>query len=246
MRFIDLFAGLGGFHLALKNLGHSCVFASEVQPELQSLYELNFGLRPAGAIRKVRPEDIPSYDILCAGSPCQPFSKAGEQNGLSCPKWGDLFDFAVAILEHHKPRYLLLENVSNLTRHNGGKTWQAIQGRLETLGYETDYAFLSPHQFGIPQIRERVFIVGSRSRHGLGGFVWPKPIDTALSIQDVLDNNPDEARRLPPHVRRCLGVWQRFIREIPRNDELPAFPIWLMEVGAAYPYRERTPHALVP
>src|SRR6478736_2261643 len=98
MKFIDLFAGLGGFHLALKRLGHKCVFASEIDENLATLYEKNFGLKPVGDIRKVKATKIPKHDILCAGSPCQPFSKAGEQQGLDCPRWGDLFNSIIRIL----------------------------------------------------------------------------------------------------------------------------------------------------
>src|SRR5262245_48570197 len=97
MRFIDLFAGLGGFHLALGRLGHRCVFASEIDDDLAELYEDNFGFRPRGDIRSVKVSEIPAHEILCAGSPCQPFSKAGDQNGLNCPKWGDLLDYVVTI-----------------------------------------------------------------------------------------------------------------------------------------------------
>jgi DNA (cytosine-5)-methyltransferase 1 len=102
MRFIDLFAGLGGFHLALAELGHKCVFASELDPRLRELYERNHHLRPEGDIRDIAVEDIPSHDILCAGFPCQPFSKAGDQKGFDCPKWGDLFEFVINAIEYHK------------------------------------------------------------------------------------------------------------------------------------------------
>ena len=105
LKFIDLFAGLGGFHLALSKLGHRCVFASELDPDLAALYQKNFGLMPAGDIRKVKLKDIPKHDVLCAGFPCQPFSKAGEQRGLKCPQWGDLIDYVIAILRRHKPQF---------------------------------------------------------------------------------------------------------------------------------------------
>ena len=91
MRFIDLFAGLGGFHQALESIGHECVFASELNNDLADLYERNFGVRPHGDIRQAI-DQVPAHDILCAGFPCQPFSKAGEQKGFDCPQWGDLYD----------------------------------------------------------------------------------------------------------------------------------------------------------
>jgi DNA (cytosine-5)-methyltransferase 1 len=114
MRFIDLFAGLGGGgHQALGRLGHVGVFASELDADLAALYEKNFGLKPHGDIRTAY-EKVPPHDILCAGFPCQPFSKAGDQKGFDCPQWGDLFDYVVKILDQHRPRYLMIENCRNL------------------------------------------------------------------------------------------------------------------------------------
>jgi len=173
VRFVDLFAGLGGFHIALTRLGHTCVFASELDKNLRDLYEKNFGIKSHGDIRSVRVSDIPSHDILCAGFPCQPFSKAGEQKGFDCPKEGDLFDYVMRIILYHNPRYLIVENVPNLKRHDEGNTWRRLARRLKRAGYNIESAHLSPHQFGIPQIRERVFIVGSRA--SLREFAWPRP-----------------------------------------------------------------------
>ena len=243
LRFVDLFAGLGGFHVALTGLGHRCVFASEIDPALRDIYEKNFGIRPEGDIRGIAPAEIPKHDILCSGSPCQPFSKAGDQEGFECPKWGDLFDYVLAILGHHKPKYIIFENVPNLTRHNGGKTWDALESSLREVGYVIERHFLSPHEFGVPQIRERVFIVGSRS--GLARFRWPDPIPNAtLSIRSVLDETPEHAQQLSPQVLKCLAAWQRFIQAFPKGEELPSFPIWSMEFGATYPYETETPHAI--
>jgi len=243
MQFADLFAGLGGFHLALSRLGHTCVFASEINEKLRTLYEKNFGIKPKGDIRNVSISNIPAHDILCAGFPCQPFSKAGEQQGFECPKWGDLFDYVVRIVEHHKPRYLLIENVPNLEKHNEGKTWGDLANKLNNAGYAIDAKRLSPHFFGIPQIRERIFIVGSLS--GLSKFKWPdERRDVTLSLTSVLDENPEEARQLSPQVIKCLKVWQSFLKSFPKNEELPSFPIWSMEFGATYPFEDTTPFAI--
>ena len=194
MRFIDLFAGLGGFHLALKSLGHRCVFACEVDPDLRDIYHKNFGIAPNGDIRKIRIDEIPPHDILCAGFPCQPFSKAGKQKGTLCPKWGDLFNYVLRVLRKHQPRYVLLENVPNLKYHNNGETWKGMQKRLKRCGYDVDTDLLSPHSFGIPQIRKRLFIVGARK--GLNGFEWPSTSACDLSINSILDDKPKDARLL--------------------------------------------------
>lgn len=161
LRFIDLFAGLGGFHLALKQLGHKCVFACEIDEVLTALYEKNFGLRPHGDIRILDLGNVPSHDILCAGFPCQPFSKAGGQEGFRCPQWGDLIDYVIKILRMYKPQYFIIENVPNLVRHGQGKTWRTIEHRLRLAGYSVSDALLSPHQFGVPQIRDRAFILSA-------------------------------------------------------------------------------------
>lgn len=240
MRFIDLFAGLGGFHQALARFGHNCVFASEVDIELAGLYEKNFGIRPYGDIRRSY-LDVPAHDILCAGFPCQPFSKAGDQLGFDCPQWGDLFDYVLKILVRHEPRFLIIENVPNLMRHNDGETWDKICARLRRAGYAIDSGRLSPHLFGVPQIRERALIVGDRK--GLSSFAWPAPTHSAeeVSITSALDRKPKDARPLSPAAVRYIEAWQDLLERLPRDEQLPSFPIWAMEFGATYPYRNQTP-----
>lgn len=240
LRFIDLFAGLGGFHQALSSLGHRCVFASELNPALAKLYKLNFEIEPVGDIRDTY-LNVPAHDILCAGFPCQPFSKAGEQLGFDCPQWGDLFDYVIKILERHQPEYLIIENVPNLMKHDGSKTWGRIEDRLRSVGYAIKSSKLSPHMFGIPQIRERAIIVGARE--GLDTFAWPKPTHKPdeLDIRSVLDKNPIDASPLPPAFLRYLEAWQVLLDALPADAHLPSFPIWAMEFGASYPILISTP-----
>lgn len=240
MKFIDLFAGLGGFHVGLTNLGHECVFACELDAGLRTVYESNFGLKPEGDIRKVKTADVPAHDILCAGFPCQPFSKAGAQPGFGCEKNGTLFDEVTRIVAYHKPEFVMLENVPNLKRHNKGKTWQLIYEKLEELGYKADADLYSPHEFGIPQIRQRVMIVARRKN--LDGFEWPKrPENPNPMLTSILESNPGDARQLSSQVVECLEVWQEFLELIPATDPLPSWPIWSMEFGATYEFEERSP-----
>ena len=150
-------------------------------------------IKPHGDIRQVDLKAIPDHDILCAGFPCQPFSKAGNQKGFDCPQWGDLFDYIINILRLRKPQFVMIENVPNLIRHNGGKTWAKILHRLRLVGYKVSDGKLSPHHVGVPQVRERAFIVGSRDV--LAGFCWPerqKSVET--SIRTILDKQPNDAR----------------------------------------------------
>ncbi|MQY52687.1 DNA cytosine methyltransferase [Rhodocyclus gracilis] len=242
-RFIDLFAGLGGFHLALDRLGGKCVFAAEWKEHLRDLYEENFGMRPEGDITKVHPEDVPNHDVLTAGFPCQPFSKAGEQLGFECTEQGNLFFNVAAILKKKKPTYFILENVPNLLKHDEGRTWLEIQKILgKELCYDIRAERFSPHNFGIPQIRDRVYIVGSLLP--LDGFKWPETSDVETNIGAVLEDNPADAKKLSAQVKECLEVWDEFLKASPPNVELPSFPLWSMEWGATYPYEEMTPHEL--
>ena len=243
MRFIDLFAGLGGFHLALQQLGHQCVFACELDPSLRKIYKENHGLTPEGDIRQVKLDEIPQHDILCAGFPCQPFSKAGEQDGFGCKIWGDLFTRVVAIMNRHKPEFVLLENVPNLIKHDEGKTWIEVERSLKEAGYVTDKKILSPHEFGVPQIRDRVYIVARRGE--LRDFDWPeRRTFPDLHVKSVLSKNPPDAKALPKQVVDCLEMWQRFIHRFPKNLDLPSFPIWAMEFGANYPYEKFSPASM--
>ena len=131
LKFIDLFAGLGGFHLALREFGYQCVFACEIDPQLNALYERNFGCEPALDIREVNiDDDIEDHDILCAGFPCQPFSQANHGGkGFECPKWGNLFYYVIDILRARKPQYFILENVAYLVKHNGWRNVAENAGR---------------------------------------------------------------------------------------------------------------------
>jgi DNA (cytosine-5)-methyltransferase 1 len=244
MKFVDLFAGLGGFHLALQRLGHKCVFACEIDEGLSQLYDRNFGLKPGGDITRIRAHEVPAHDFLCAGFPCQPFSKAGEQAGLECDKWGNLFGAITRIVRAHRPRFVLLENVANLERHDAGRTWnQRIRRRLIDAGYSVDAKLLSPHLFGIPQVRPRFFIVAARD--GLGNFKWPEPMkDVKLSVTSVLDANPPEAKRLSKHQVDCLNVWQDFLDRSPSETSLSGFPRWSMEWKATYPFERSTPYGI--
>ena len=178
-RFIDLFAGLGGFHFALSQLGHNCVFASEIREDLRKLYQINFPqTRIEGDITKIDPSDIPAHDILCAGFPCQPFSQAGKRQGFNDEKdRGNLFYTICDIIDFHHPRYIMLENVSNLKGHDGGNTWATIKRMLEERDYEVQERILSPHQFGtIPQHRKRIYIVCEHHSFGhLEHFRFPEP-----------------------------------------------------------------------
>lgn len=160
--FIDLFAGIGGFRLALESIGGKCVFSSEINDHACKMYEENFGDNPYCDITTLDPKNIPDFDILCAGFPCQSFSICGKQKGFIDKTRGTLFFDIVRILKEKKPKAFILENVKNLTTHDKGRTLTIITDTLNDLGYSVNYKVLNAKNFGIPQNRERILIVGSR------------------------------------------------------------------------------------
>ncbi len=243
LKFIDLFAGLGGFHSALSELGHNCVFASEIDEDLRTLYKTNFGLDCAGDITKIDISTIPQHDMICAGFPCQPFSKAGNQNGLKDIANGNLFDKIMEIADFHNPEYIFLENVPNLKGHDEGKTWKYIYDKL-SVNYDVKEDVLSPHKFGIPQHRSRIYIVCRlKSKGGLWNFEFPQgDFKGTLSIKSILEKNPTEYTSLKEETKNHIAVWQEFLDNL-KSEEVPRFPIWAMEFGASYKYENEAPFA---
>jgi DNA (cytosine-5)-methyltransferase 1 len=245
MKFVDLFAGLGGFHVALSELGHECVFACEKDINLRALYKDNFDISCSGDIKRIDEKDIPPHDLLCAGFPCQPFSKAGKQLGLDDVGRGDLIFDILRILKYHKPQYFILENVPNLKKHDRERTWQFVHKSLSDLGYEVKEEILSPHHFGVPQIRNRIFIVGSYGKNSLINFSFPRPFkNVEIDIRNILDTNPTEAKYLNDRQIECLNLWQSIISRILPDQKMPSFPLWGMEVGADYPIDGPAPYRL--
>lgn len=243
--FVDLFAGLGGFHVALENLGGKAVFAAEWDPTLKALYRDNFGLEPWGDISKLDDvaSQVPDHDVLTAGFPCQPFSKAGEQLGFEHTLQGQLFFKVLEVLDEKRPGRFILENVPNILRHDDGKTLAKIEGLLRDLDYDVRIERFSPHDFGIPQVRERAYFVGSQE--GLDDFEWPNKHPGPTDIKDVLDVRATPRRAVPEQTLQAIDAWDDFLKSSPRSVKLPSFPIWAMEFGATYPYAEATPAALL-
>lgn len=227
-KYIDLFSGIGGFHQALSQLGGECVFASEIDSFCNAVYLKNYGMTSDVNIRDVAAEDIPRHDVLCAGFPCQAFSKAGRQAGLEDKTRGTLFFEIVRILKHHHTPYIILENVRNLVAHDHGNTWRIIQESLRELGYRTtaEPLILSPHYFGIPQIRERVIILGKYDPDNIDSPITidlgPFSAKEDNSIYDVLDEN--EARDISDYEAMVLQAWDEFYHGI--DTKVIGFPVW--------------------
>lgn len=191
--FIDLFAGIGGFHLALNNLGAECVFASEWDKFARQTYQANFekieenlfkNNQFAGDLTKIEAKDIPNHDILCAGFPCQPFSYAGLKKGFNETRGTLFFDIA-RILEEKQPQAFFLENVRGLLTHDQGRTFETIEKTLRNLGYSFFHKIVKASDHGVPQHRPRLFMVGFKD-HSIK-FEFPEPIPLKKSMKEIFE-----------------------------------------------------------
>ena len=229
-KFIDLFSGIGGFHQAMEQLGGTCVFASEIDPYCIKTYYNNYGVNADHNVREVEAWDIPAHDVLCAGFPCQAFSKAGYQKGMSDTR-GTLFFEIERILRYHKTKYIVLENVRNLVSHDNGNTWKTIHSHLKSIGYRLTPIpiIISPHQLGIPQLRERVVILGiydpdNADKDLIINFDDLKTKEQN-SIYDVLDDGDVEDKYyISEKEEYVLEAWDEFYQGI--AETIIGFPIW--------------------
>ncbi len=203
IRFIDLFSGIGGFRYAIQNaaaksnLTTECVFTSEIDKDCQHVYFENFGDMPHGDITQIAPESIPDHDVLLAGFPCQPFSIIGQMRGFEDTR-GTLFFNIAKILEVKKPDAFVLENVKLLVGHDGGKTIKRIMETLKELGYHADYRVFNALDFGLPQKRERIFIVGFRNPVC---FNWPKDKTPMKPLSEILETDVEDSYYASEHIK---------------------------------------------
>ena len=187
-RFIDLFAGIGGIRLGFESVGGKCVFSSEFDEDACKTYEANFGEHPAGDITQIEASDIPDFDILLAGFPCQAFSIIGKKEGFANETCGTLFFDIERILKEKRPKAFMLENVRNLTAHDKGRTFSTIKAHLEALGYNVYAKVLNALDYGVPQKRERIIIVGFLEDVK---FDFPEPTGEKVSLSDILEEKVD-------------------------------------------------------
>ncbi len=245
LRFIDLFCGIGGFHIAARNVCREreiqpiCVFSSDIDPDCQITYEANFHQKPAGDICKVEASDISDHDILFGGFPCQPFSIIGSRLGFDDTR-GTLFFEIARILDAKRPAAFILENVKQLVGHNKGETLKRIMEKLHYLGYHANYRVFNALKFGVPQKRERVFIVGFRKPIA---FSWPRGNIAMRPLEDILEAEvPDfyyasdkiQASRL---AKRDKIVEKRTIWHENKGGHISAYPYsCALRAGASYNY----------
>ncbi len=244
VRFIDLFAGIGGFRYAMQNAAQEagvdveCVFSSEIDKECQSVYKENFGDAPHGDITKISAKDIPDHDFLLAGFPCQPFSIIGQMKGFEDARGTLFFDIA-RILEEKRPSAFILENVKLLVGHNKGETLKRILETLKDLGYHVTYKVLNALDFGLPQKRERVFIVGFRPS---GIFQWPSGKIPMKPLSKILEKNVPKQYLASEHIRKKRLSKQKQTKELTiwhenKAGNISVYPFsCALRAGASYNY----------
>lgn len=200
-KYVDLFAGIGGFHIAMDKLGGECVFACEIDKNCRLTYTENFNSKSskiftnllpnnffATDITKVEPKDIPDSDIICAGFPCQPFSQAGFKKGFEDTR-GTLFFNVANIIKIKKPKVVFLENVRGLLKHDNSNTFNVIKNTVEQLGYTMFYKIIKASDFNIPQYRPRLYMICFRNDTDFSKFDFPKPIKLTTTMSDIWEGN---------------------------------------------------------
>lgn len=190
LTFIDLFAGIGGIRKGFESSRTKCVFSSEWDKYAQKTYQANYGDLPYGDITQINAKDIPNHDILLAGFPCQPFSTIGKRQGFEHATQGTLFFDVLRILKYHMPKMFLLENVQGLLTIQNGETFKIILNCLSEAGYDVYHELMNAKDFGLPQTRKRVIIVGFRKDLNIKDFEFPKSAGKTTYINEILEDNP--------------------------------------------------------
>ncbi len=253
LKFVDLFAGLGGFHVGLSKLGHECIYACEIDKDLRDYYAKNFTLNKKYIWDDVKtiPKKHLEYlkvnaDMICAGFPCQPFSKAGSQSGFDHAIAGDMFDALFNVIKKTLPEFIFLENVPNLKSHNSGKTYTHMKLKLIRIGYNIKEDILSPLDFNYPQSRKRLYILGINKKKNKKNnlFKFPSPIRshgdyTSKTGSFILQNK--NVKYLESHKVDKIEMYQELLNML-RKQISPKIisqsivnPLWVMEFGANYP-----------
>lgn len=229
-KFIDLFSGIGGFHQAMTSLGGECILASEIDKAAIETYSENYNIDSNINIRDIDAKNIKDFDVLCAGFPCQTFSKAGKQEGFNDETKGTLFFEIERILKTKHPKYIILENVKNLISHDKGNTFKIIKKHLKDCGYRLTEKplILSPHQFGIPQLRDRVIILGmyDPSRTDVPLNISFNNLNNKMNVNfySIIEENADPKYNISEYEEMVLNAWDKFYKGI--DLKVIGFPIW--------------------
>lgn len=221
-RFIDLFCGIGGFHVALSQLGCKCVFACDIDKHCREVYQQNYGITPHDDIKTIDADDVPDHEILCGGFPCQSFSNAGKKRMFEDER-GTLFDEIIRIAKIKQPQFMILENVKHIKRIDGGRVFEYICDTIRSIGYHIDDKSvfeLSPHMLGIPQERHRILFVCVRKDIYKKDFKPSLPKSPVVNFNDILESNVDEKYMIPTKLKNVLSAWNQIIRKLDVDESM--------------------------
>ena len=213
LKFIDLFCGIGGFHQALKKLGGKCIIACDIDKFCREVYTNNYNITPCEDVKKIDPLELDDFDIICGGFPCQAFSNAGKKKTFDDDR-GLLFDEIIRIAKHKKPKFMFLENVKHILKVGNGEVIKYIKEKLDTINYKVQIFNMSPHEYGIPQQRERVYFVCVRNDIYTSPVKLLTPKTNQIVFQDYLDKKEDidETYFLKGDLLECLTAWDEMIQ----------------------------------
>ena len=220
-KFIDLFCGIGGFHQALKELGCECLLASDIDKSCQEVYERNYGMRPIGDIKKIDPKTLKDFDILCGGFPCQAFSNAGKKKTFEDDR-GLLFDEIIRLVKVKKPKFLFLENVKHILKVGGGEVIEYIYKQLDKYGYKVQIMNMSPHNYGVPQQRERIYFICVRKDIYKADLELKYPKVDDIVFENYLDKKEDIDKKyfIEGDILDCLNAWEEMIQEFEVDEKI--------------------------
>ena len=220
--FIDLFCGIGGFHQSLSKLGATCALACDIDESCRINYEINYGIKPVKNIKDINENTMPDFDILCGGFPCQPFSNGGKKQTFQ-DKRGLLFDEIMRLAKAKQPRFMFLENVKHILKVSDGEVLKYIEEQIDLHGYVLQRFQMSPHEYGIPQQRERVYFVCVRKDIYVGNaIVLDIPETTTLDISTILDkpNEIDDKYKLQGDILHVLEAWDEMVQQFEEGETL--------------------------
>ena len=225
IRFIDLFCGIGGFHQAFNSLGLNyntkCVLACDKDKPCREIYETNYNIKVTEDIKKLKPEDIPEYDVLCAGFPCQPFSNAGKKSTFKHDK-GLLFDEIMRLIKDYKPKLMFLENVKHILKVSNGEVFKYVMMKLDENGYNVQIFKMSPHKYGIPQQRERIYFACTHKSLAEKEIELVEPEKTEIILSNFLQNKEevDQKYFVTGDVLTALDAWEEMIQKFEYDEKI--------------------------
>ena len=219
LKFIDLFCGIGGFHQAMGSLGGECVLASDIDKKCGEVYKLNYGITPVKDVKDIDEKTMDDFDIICGGFPCQSFSNGGKKKAFG-DKRGLLFDEIMRIAKENKPKFMFLENVKHILKVSDGEVFEYIKKRIKEIGYVLQIFQMSPHNYGIPQQRERIFFVCVRNDIYNGEDIELYSKNLRLTAADIVDKECDEKYDISDGVKQVLDAWDVLIKQFEVGEKL--------------------------